>query len=99
MHQSLLIREIAENVVSHLHGGDLARLARTSHAFTETALDALWEYSPEGVWNLARCMPEKLWTVEDVHTSRRGAAELTLVSFHRIPRTYAQASPYHPRYW
>jgi hypothetical protein len=70
MHHALHIPEVVAFVILHVKSrrrrrqGDsnLAALARTCHAFSDPALDALWEEPP--LWHLARTMSERLWTTD-----------------------------------
>jgi hypothetical protein len=66
MHRPLHLQEVVAIIVGHLltrhRNATLAALARTCHAFTDPALDALWEQP--SLWYLAKTMSENLWTIE-----------------------------------
>jgi hypothetical protein len=65
MHRALHIQEVVAAIIGHVQSQrcnpTLAALARTCYAFTELALDALWEQPLP--WYLAMTMSEDLWTI------------------------------------
>jgi hypothetical protein len=79
MHRALRIPEIVRAIAGELSqpGPDaagynpaqsLAALARACRAFSEPALDLLWERP--ALWNLATLMREELWTVVETEYER-----------------------------
>jgi hypothetical protein len=60
-HHTLLNEDTASAILQHCDRPTAAVLARTCRAFTETALDIVWEDPP--LWELAQRMDESLWTV------------------------------------
>jgi hypothetical protein len=75
MHRALHVNEIVTGIMSHLviprsyvrhptyaqRPASLFACALTCRAFSEQALDALWQSPP--VWDLARCMESSIWRV------------------------------------
>ncbi|KAF8549667.1 hypothetical protein OG21DRAFT_1514956 [Imleria badia] len=64
MHGALRLIEISEVVCEFLDRRTLARLARTSRAFEEPALDALWKVI-DGPDPLAKLLPRSKWIFEE----------------------------------
>jgi hypothetical protein len=70
MHHALYIPEVVALIILYVkprhrrRQGDsnLAALARTCHAFSDPALDELWE--EPSLWYLAKTMSENLWRIE-----------------------------------
>ena len=65
MHHCLTVQDIVVQIAEELRDVErghatLAAMARTSHTFTDAALDALW-YSQDGLGNLFGCFPARLW--------------------------------------
>jgi hypothetical protein len=63
MHRALAIPEVLRLIVHQKKGisdrPDVLALTRVSRAFSEPALDLLWEAPP--LWNLAVLMDARLW--------------------------------------
>jgi hypothetical protein len=60
MHRALGIREVVVSITDELEqDADLVSLACTSRAFSERALDLLWEWPP--LWDLALRMRSEIW--------------------------------------
>jgi hypothetical protein len=73
MHRALGIPEILSRIVRVMDvakPGDLLPLTRISRAFSEPALDKLWEEPP--LWDLAVLMNAQIWREEQVQCMEDG---------------------------
>jgi hypothetical protein len=80
MNHALRLEEIVTEIVSLCDAHSLVTLARTCRAFSEAAMDKIWEDPP--IWQLAQLMCRNLWMIIEtpVQTRRTSGAYKTLVS-------------------
>jgi hypothetical protein len=73
MHRALALPEVLRLIVHQQNGisdkRDILALTRVSHAFSESALDLLWEAPP--LWSLAVLMDACLWRETVEHRVKR----------------------------
>jgi hypothetical protein len=75
-----LLYTIVQNLNIYAHKPTLIALSTTNHVLSDAALDVLW--AKPTIWNLAKCMDESIWSIEEVeedHVWRRGATTIKVM--------------------
>jgi hypothetical protein len=75
-----LLYAIVQNLNIYVHKPELVALSTTNHVLSDAALDVLW--AEPTVWNLAKCMDESIWSIEEVEEDRvwrRGATTIKVM--------------------